>query len=73
MMERNFTVKDVAKLGLDATGIATNELGLKKTSLAATLLPWHNGPNAKTHVMNKLVEDTNSMGGDKSYQIDIGV
>lgn len=72
----NFSTVYKVKLGADAAKIATDELHVSAASLAkATLLPafMYKGPSADEIVMNAIAEDTKNMGGDKSYQIDIGV
>ncbi len=75
MFDRNFSTMDKINLGLDAKSIATNELGVSSATLAKTMLPsfLYNGPSADEIILSAISEDAQKMGGDKSYQIDIGV
>ena len=75
MFDKNFSTLDKLNLGLDAKSIATKELGVSTASLAKTLLPsfMYSGPSADEIILSAISKDAEKMGGDKSYQIDIGV
>jgi hypothetical protein len=61
-VKQNFSVGDQLTLGSNASNIAYNELKLGY---------WESFSADK--VVQAIIEDSNKMGGDKSYQVDIGV
>ena len=76
MFSDNFTTLEKTKIGVAAGAIATGELHVRTTDMVRSALPaWLRGdvPDTETLVMNAIVEDAKNMGGDKSYQIDIGI
>ena len=60
MLEKNFLGKDQGKILASMKIISVKELGAGIFAGAGT-------------IMNAIVEDTKKLGGDDSYQIDIGV
>lgn len=76
MFDENFSAIDKLKIGNDTRKVATDELNVSTGSLIKGALPdWLRGdaPTADALIMNAIVRDTERMGGDKSYQIDIGI
>ena len=60
MLDKNFSGKDQGKILASMKIISVKELGAGIFAGAGT-------------IMNAIVEDTKKLGGDDSYQIDIGV
>jgi hypothetical protein len=56
------TVAEQTTLGINASSVATGELGL----------PWYNALS-KANIIQSLVQDAARTGGDKNYKVDIGV
>jgi hypothetical protein len=76
MFADNFTLMEKTKIGLAAGAIATGELGVSTAAMIRGGLPEFlrgDAPDTGTLVMNAIVNDAKNMGGDKSYQIDIGI
>ena len=83
MMDANFTEEEKTAIRKDVTNIATSELNVNSGKLYASgffgnLLNMDSifGKEIKGAdeiVMDAIIEDAKKMGGDKSYQVDIGV
>lgn len=73
MFDRNFSFLEKLNIGLDAKKIATSELNVKNTTILKAAMPFYKGPSVDEIVMDAIIDDTKNMGGDNSYQIDIGV
>lgn len=61
-LKNSLSGSDQVQLMKDASNIAYKELGL---GYGASFLPWK--------VVDALIADTQNLGGDKDYQVDIGV
>jgi len=77
MMNDNFTDAEKSAIKDDVLDIATKELNVSKASLVSSGLGAFfgigNGPDPEEIVMDAIINDAKQMGGDKSYQVDIGV
>ncbi len=77
MLNANFTNDDKSTIRSDVLSIATKELNVSKASLVSSGLGSFfgigNGPDPEEIVMEAIIKDSMKMGGDQSYQIDIGV
>ncbi|MBR4612912.1 MAG: hypothetical protein IKO40_09380 [Kiritimatiellae bacterium] len=81
MVNANFTKAEKLSLMSSITGIATSELNVGKAamakSVANSLLPSflqaQDVPSPDELVTDAIVEDSKQMGGDDSYQVDVGV
>ena len=58
----------------DIVSIATNELNVKKSTLASSVLSsFFGGQGPEAIVKQAIIDDAKKMASDKSYQVDIGV
>ena len=60
MIDSNFSTGEKGSIMVSMKSISMNELDQ----------PWYAGAE---RILNAIIDDTKSLGGDKSYQIDIGV
>ncbi len=76
IFDDNFSTIEKLQLGNDSRKIATGELNVSTIDLGRGMLPaWLRGdaPTADQLIMEAIIRDTERMGGDKSYQLDVGV